>query len=149
MAITASSLTPRRSGGGANPLDPPAFPSGLSQPWLCRVLWPRPLTWPAASFTHFGSLRHNLCPPLQNRTQQLGAGPAPSHLRGGRRGPGQDGSEPEPHREPSWGPHPLWRKVPGRKPVELSEGGEARRIGGAQTLSQSETSPPFLSSRQA
>lgn len=35
------------------------------------------------------SLRHNLRPPLQSPAPWPRAGPAPSHLRGGRRGPGE------------------------------------------------------------
>lgn len=70
-----------------SPPAPPQHPnldtSGFSDHRPSRDQPLCPLTPPPSS------LRHNLRPPLQSPAPRPGAGPAPSHLRGGRRGPGE------------------------------------------------------------
>lgn len=101
----------RRSSGQPPPYPYPPYPT----PRLCAII---------------------SAPMLYSPAPRLGAGPAPSHLRGGERGPEQDGGEPEPHRKPPRGHHPLRRKVPEGKPrVPSEEGGDRLGRGGPCELS--------------
>lgn len=146
VVITASSLTPRRSGGGSQPPDLGlAFSfchgrlnldsAGSLTRYLSRDRLPHSLT---------PGLSHNLRPPSRTLPNGLVAPPLPIC---GAAGGGLSRMAVNQSHTRAVSPHLHWRKVPERKPVELSEGGEARELAVHKLPQPVRDFPPFLRSQ--